>query len=339
MADQNYYDLLGVAKTATTDDIKKSYRKLALKYHPDHNQGDKSSEETFKKISEAYATLSDDRKRNIYDNGGVQHRQHSYQDFMNINLEEIMNNFRQGSAQENLDLQTDVVIELKDAVYGTKVEVSLDYNKKCQPCKGLGSKNGHAKQCNKCFGRGRVSVAQGGWNVATVCPKCKGTCNVPLDHDCGQCNGKGSTRVQRKIKVNIPAGIDNGQVLRLQAQGAAANNRTGDLYVRVSVQPNPDFERHFFNLVTPVKIPFATILTGGDIEVKNIKGELLTVQVEACTQPGTLLKVPGQGVPSLGGGSVGDLLVVVGIEIPTTVTEEVKQKALELQQAIENAKV
>jgi len=341
MADQNYYDLLGVAKTATADDIKKSYRKLALKYHPDHNQGDKHSEETFKKISEAYATLSDERKRKAYDNGGRQQpnvTQHYYQDF--INLDEIMNNMRQGGkVQENLDLHTELSVSLKDAVYGAKIEVPLDYTNACQPCKGLGSKNGQAKQCNKCFGRGRVATLNGMWNVSSTCPECKGSGNLPLDHDCAQCKGKGRTHVKRKIKVNIPSGIESGQVLRLHAQGTTSGNRTGDLFVRVGVQDNPNFERHGLNLITPVKLPFATILTGGDITVKNLKGDPITFHMAACTQPGTLLKIPGHGVPSLGGGPVGDLFAVLAVEVPTTVTEEVKQKALELQQAIESAKV
>ncbi len=360
---KNPYDVLGVARNASDDDIKKAYHKLVLKYHPDRNPGDKDAEEKFKEVNNAFDILKDPQKRAAYDrfgdaafaggnasganpfgNGanpfgnGAFHFNMGGAGMDDI-LREAMRGFgfgdfgadsRAGASAKRggRDLLDEVVIDLRDAYFGTTHTIKFTTNVECDKCHGYGTADGKpAPTCSRCGGSGYVRTSRGFFAMETPCPECNGT-GHKIDKKCTQCDGAGTMRKSRTLDVNIPAGVEDGTRLRLAGQGEAGQNGApaGDFYLDVRVRPDKRFERDGADLITHVDIPFTTLALGGEIEVDTIDDKKLAVKVPAGTQVGEKLRVRGHGMPTRRAGSFGDLYIDVNMRVPTKLTE--KQKKL-----------
>ena len=360
---KNPYEVLGVARNASDDDIKKAYHKLVLKYHPDRNPGDKDAEEKFKEVNNAFDILKDPQKRAAYDrfgdaafaggnasganpfgNGanpfgnGAFHFNMGGAGMDDI-LREAMRGFgfgdfgadsRAGASAKRggRDLLDEVVIDLRDAYFGTTHTIKFTTNVECDKCHGYGTANGKpAPTCSRCGGSGYVRTSRGFFAMETPCPECNGT-GHKIDKKCTQCDGAGTMRKSRTLDVNISAGVEDGTRLRLAGQGEAGQNGApaGDFYLDVRVRPDKRFERDGADLITHVDIPFTTLALGGEIEVDTIDDKKLAVKVPAGTQVGEKLRVRGHGMPTRRAGSFGDLYIDVNMRVPTKLTE--KQKKL-----------
>ncbi len=360
---KNPYEVLGVARNASDDDIKKAYHKLVLKYHPDRNPGDKDAEEKFKEVNNAFDILKDPQKRAAYDrfgdaafaggnasganpfgNGanpfgnGAFHFNMGGAGMDDI-LREAMRGFgfgdfgadsRAGASAKRggRDLLDEVVIDLRDAYFGTTHTIKFTTNVECDKCHGYGTADGKpAPTCSRCGGSGYVRTSRGFFAMETPCPECNGT-GHKIDKKCTQCDGAGTMRKSRTLDVNIPAGVEDGTRLRLAGQGEAGQNGApaGDFYLDVRVRPDKRFERDGADLITHVDIPFTTLALGGEIEVDTIDDKKLAVKVPAGTQVGEKLRVRGHGMPTRRAGSFGDLYIDVNMRVPTKLTE--KQKKL-----------
>lgn len=360
---KNPYEVLGVTRNASDDDIKKAYHKLVLKYHPDRNPGDKDAEEKFKEVNNAFDILKDPQKRAAYDrfgdaafaggnasganpfgNGanpfgnGAFHFNMGGAGMDDI-LREAMRGFgfgdfgadsRAGASAKRggRDLLDEVVIDLRDAYFGTTHTIKFTTNVECDKCHGYGTADGKpAPTCSRCGGSGYVRTSRGFFAMETPCPECNGT-GHKIDKKCTQCDGAGTMRKSRTLDVNIPAGVEDGTRLRLAGQGEAGQNGApaGDFYLDVRVRPDKRFERDGADLITHVDIPFTTLALGGEIEVDTIDDKKLAVKVPAGTQVGEKLRVRGHGMPTRRAGSFGDLYIDVNMRVPTKLTE--KQKKL-----------
>ena len=344
----DYYELLGVARGASTDELKKAYRKMAMQYHPDRNPGDKAAEERFKKISEAYEILSDPEKRERYDQFG-----HAAfggggrppagaggfggGGFEGINLEEALRTFMGafgggGSIFENFfgggedsangaargsDVRYDLEIDFEEAVLGSERDLSLPVMEECTGCKGSGAEPGSKREtCKQCRGHGVIVTQQGFMQFRQTCPVCGGAGQVILK-PCRTCGGAGSTKVRRTIKLKIPAGVETGSRLRLagKGQGGARGGPAGDLYVVLHVRQHDVFERHDEDVACEVPVPFDIAALGGDIEVPTIHGPA-KIRIPAGTESGKIFRLRGKGVVDLHSGIQGDHHARVRIEIP-----------------------
>ncbi len=346
---KDYYEILGVSKTAPLDEIKTAYRKLALQYHPDRNK-DSGAGERFKEISEAYAVLSDAQKRAQYDQFGHAgfDRMYSQEDiFRNVNFEDVFREFGFGDSggsfggdifesffgmggggrRRNNDLRYDVQITLEQAGTGIEQEVMVPRNGPCGECRGTGSLGGKRVTCSKCGGRGKVRSARrmGFAQFMTVsdCEKCGGTGSIP-EKPCKKCGGSGSIRREDRITVKIPAGIEDGAYLRLSGQGNYDGGESGDLYVVVHVAPHEFFKRDGDDLYCEVPVSFGKAALGGEVEVPTLEGKA-TLTVPAGTQTHTLFRLRGQGMTRIRGRGSGDLIVRVILRTPTKLTDEQKE--------------
>ncbi len=349
MAEQDFYEVLGVSRTATDPEIKKAYRRLAMKYHPDRNQGgDKATEEKFKKATMAYEVLSDQAKRRAYDQyghagvdpshgfGGGSQGQSGFGDMFENIFSDIFGAGGPGAGRggarqaRGADLRYGLQMSLEDAVFGKEVTVTIPTYIGCKPCSGKGANPGSKpKTCSSCQGQGQVRVQQGFFAVSQSCPTCRGSGQMISD-PCRSCQGQGRIRDQKKLNVKIPAGVDEGDRVRLTGEGEAAplGGTPGDLFVEVHLKPHAIFERQENNLYCEVPISIATAVLGGEIEVPTLQGQVkLKIPVE--TQTNRLFKLSGKGIKPVRGGATGDLLCRVTIETPVNLTRE--QKAL-LQQ-------
>lgn len=349
MSKRDYYEVLGVERSALGDEIKKAYRKLALKLHPDRNPDDPQAEDQFKEASEAYQVLSDAEKRDRYDRYGHQglDGQAGFGDIGDIfsQFNDLFGDFfgggfgggragRRRSAngpQPGADLRTVVQLDLAEAVFGTKKEVSLAHPSPCSVCDGSGSADGKRSRCPTCDGKGQVAHARGPFIMSSACPHCRGEGAVVSD-PCGSCRGSGEEEIQRRVKVTVPAGIDHGQTLRVSGQGQAGrmNGPTGDLYVTVDVGDHPDFERQGIDLLHELRLPFPLAALGGKVEIPTLEGEPARADVPAGVQPGQTLVVHGHGVPRLNGRGRGDLIAVVQVDVPTKLSRKAKKLLQEL---------
>lgn len=368
---KNPYEVLGVARDASDADIKKAYHKLVMKYHPDKNPGDKSAEDKFKEVNNAFDILKDPQKRAAYDRfgdaafaggngasagagfgganpfGGGFHFDMGGGAGMDDILREAMRGFgfggfggagaTQGGAQNaaGRDLLDEVVIDLKDAYFGKTHTVKFSSNVACEKCNGFGTADGKpAPACTRCGGSGYVHARQGFFAMETPCPECGGL-GRKIDKKCTTCEGTGTTNKARTIEVKIPAGVDDGTRLRLAGQGEAGANGApaGDFYLDVRVRPDKRFERRGADLISRVNVPFATLALGGEIDVQTIDDKTLSVKVPAGTQVGEKLRVRGHGMPARRAGSFGDLYIEVGIEIPTKLSEKQKKILTEFAQS------
>lgn len=359
---KNPYEVLGVAKDATDADIKKAYHKLVMKYHPDKNPGDKSAEEKFKEVNNAFDILKDPQKRAAYDRfgdaafaGGNGASAGAGNPFgngfggfaggagMDDILREAMRGFgfdgfggfggRGGAAaqQRGRDLLDAVTISLKDAYFGTTHTVNFSSNVVCDKCNGNGTDDGKpAPVCPRCGGTGFVQTRQGFFAVETPCPECNGL-GRKISKKCSKCDGTGTVHKQRTLEVKIPAGIEDGARLRLAGQGEAGQNGApaGDFYIDIRVRPDDKFERVDNDLILKADVPFTTLALGGEIDVKTIDDKELTVKIPAGTQIGARLRVRGKGMPNpRRAGSFGDLYIEIAMTVPTKLSDKQK-KALE----------
>lgn len=366
MAKRDYYEVLGVEKSADQDTIKKAYRKLAVKYHPDRNPGDKEAEEKFKEATEAYEILSDEEKRPIYDQygfagldgmggmggGGAQYS-HAFHDFSDLfggaggGFSDIFDSifgggFSGGSSRggrssgpaSGASLRYDLHIQFKDAVYGTNADIHFKHNESCEVCKGTGAAAGASKKtCPTCGGMGQVRQGNGFFTIQQTCPKCGGK-GTTIDKPCSNCRGSGIQEKSKQMSLKIPAGVDNGKRIVIRGQGDAGENggAAGDLVVVLHVESHPLFERDGNDLYCAVPVTLAQAALGCEITITALDGKKVTIKVPDGTSNGKLLRIKGEGVPISGSSRKGDLYVKIMVQVPTHLSG--KQKDL-LKQYLE----
>ncbi len=356
MSRRDYYEILGVGRSASEQDIKSSYRKLALKYHPDRNAGDKVAEEKFKEAAEAYAILCDDSKRARYDRfghagvggaagpGGAGFDPSVFTEFQDIfgGLGDIFGfgGGRRGGPQRGADLRYDLEIEFAQAAKGVETSIQIPRHEACATCKGSGAAAGSSPTtCPQCRGAGQLRYQQGFFTVARTCGQCRGAGKV-IAKPCLTCNGGGTVEHTRKLTVKIPAGIATGQRLRLTGEGEAGTQGgpTGDLYVVILVREHEFFQRDGNDLHCQVPLPFTTLALGGEIKVPGIDGNQ-TVKIAEGTQTGTVFRLRGKGMPDVSGRGRGDVLVTVQAVTPKKLTKDQKQLLEELAATLPEQKV
>lgn len=341
MSKRDYYQVLGVSRGVDGDELKRAYRRLAVKYHPDRNPGDKEAEETFKELSEAYSVLSDSKKRATYDRfghagmgqgggfgGGFEGGfSGSFTDIFDNIFGDIFNQGGGPSAASGIDLRFQMQISFTEAAFGVERDITFERENVCDSCQGTGAEKGtDQKTCHTCQGAGQVRLSQGFFTLARTCPTCRGRGRI-VEHHCTKCKGAGRAKKEVTLNVNIPAGIDTGQRLRLRGEGEMAepNGMVGDLYVEVAVKEHPLFSREGEHVLLELPITFVTASLGGDVDVPTLKGKE-TIRIAAGTQTGTLLRLRGKGIKRLNGSGFGDELIKVVVETPTRLSQ--KQKGL-----------
>lgn len=372
MAKRDYYEILGITKTATADEIKKAYRNLALKYHPDRVLPDKKkeAEEKFKEVSEAYEVLMDPQKKATYDQyghagvdssfrpGGFDMRQdfHHYEDLKDIfggfDINELLRGFGFGSdmftdsfeedtgrrygGRRGSDLEYRIAITFDEAAFGAEKTIAIPRHETCEVCGGTGAKPGsRVERCSQCGGRGKVSSSSGYFNVIRACPACGGEGSV-IKTPCPACGGKGRIRTKRNIKVKIPAGVDTGSRLRVHGEGEAGQKgaKPGDLYLLLEVQPHEIFERHGADIYCEAPISFVTAVLGGETEVPTLEGKIM-MKIPAGTQSGRVFRLRGKGIAHLHDYGRGDQLVKVQIDVPNDLSSEQKRTLKDFAKASE----
>jgi len=352
VADVDYYEVLGVPRNATKEEIKAAFRKLALQYHPDRNKSPEA-EEKFKLISEAYAVLSDDEKRREYDAEGAEGfgRKHSEEDifsgvdfgdiFRDLNMEDFFQTlfgYGPSSAQRGSDIHVSLKLSFEEAVKGVQKTIRIKRIEVCPTCGGTGAAPGTArKTCPTCGGTGYVRKVSGIGFARFVqvvpCNTCGGKGYV-IEKPCPTCGGTGYVRKERSIIVDVPAGVEDGEVLRLAGQGnAGRSGRSGDVYVHLTVAPHPTFTRDGNDVVVDITIPMSKAALGGDIEVPTLEGKQV-VHISPGTQPGSTIRIKGAGVR--GRGASGDEVVRINVQIPKKLTERQRQLLEEFEKEEEN---
>ncbi len=358
---RDYYEVLGVSKTATDDELKHAYRALAKKYHPDMNPGDKEAEKKFKEASEAYAVLSDPEKRRQYDQfghaafdgtggpggfGGF-----DFSGDMGDIFGDLFGDFFGGRStrrnpnapMQGENLRTSIRITFEEAIKGCDKEISINQKDECTNCHGTGAKPGTSPQtCTRCGGKGQVVYSQqslfGMVQNVQACPDCRGTGKI-IKERCPVCSGTGYTTSRKKIEVSIPAGIDNGQSIRLRGKGEPGSNGgpRGDLLVQVLVAESSKFARQDTDIFSTVDISFAQAALGADVKIATVDGDVMYT-VKAGTQPGTRVRLRGKGVPSLRNKSIrGDHYVTLNVAVPTKMSEDAKRALREFDAATGNS--
>jgi molecular chaperone DnaJ len=352
MGKTNYYEILGVSRQSGEEEIKKSYRQLALKYHPDRNPGDKQAEEKFKEAAEAYEVLHDPQKKRLYDAYGHEGLQGTgfsgFRGFEDIfsSFGDIFQDFfsfggfggqtrQRTAARPGDDLLVTLNLGFEEAVSGTQKEVQIETFAECSRCKGIGAEPGTREAtCPACQGSGQVVQSQGFFRISTSCARCQGTGNV-LVSPCRQCQGQGRIRQKKLVQVKVPAGVDSGTRLRLRGEGESGyrGGAGGDLYVRLEVTPHPQIERDGDNLHCKISISFLQAILGDTVEIPTLDGAK-SLQIAPGTQPGAVVRFTGEGVPKLRGYGRGDLFVEVEVKIPKHLTprqEELLKEFIELE--------
>ena len=344
MTKRDYYEILGVGRSASADEIKKAYRKLALKYHPDRNPDDKEAEDKFKEASEAYEVLSDAKKKSTYDQFGHDGlRGSGYSGFSGVedvfsNFSDIFDSFfgggggrsRRGGSRpvyRGNDLQYRLPIEFREAAFGCEKELQITRDSNCSTCSGSGSASGSGlSTCQTCGGYGQVRQSQGFFSIASTCHTCGGAGQF-LKDPCGSCNGTGVEPKVKRLRVKIPAGVDTGTSIRLSGEGNAGprNGQPGDLYVVVEVNAHPTLSRQGDDVVGQAKISFTLAAIGGSIEVDTLEGKK-KLKVPAGTQSGNILRIKEAGIHHLNGYGRGNHLVEVIVDIPKKLSK--KQESL-----------
>lgn len=339
MSQRDYYDVLGVDRGAGDAEVKKAYRRLAMKYHPDRNSDDADADAKFKEATEAYEILSNSEKRAAYDQyghagvdpqagmGGFQNG--NFSDVFSDVFGDIFSGGRGGgrsSVRQGADLRYGLELDLEQAVNGDEIEIKVPVLSACGTCDGSGAKEGtSASTCPDCQGAGQIRVSQGFFSLQQTCPRCRGAGQVITD-PCTSCAGRGRVEKMKTLSVKIPAGVDTGDRIRLSGEGEAGMNGgpPGDLYVQIEVRQHPIFERDGKNLYCEVPISFADAALGGEIEVPTLDGRV-SLKVPPETQTGKLFRLRGKGVKPVRGGSIGDLLCRVTVETPVKLSEHQKE--------------
>ncbi|MDP1707570.1 MAG: molecular chaperone DnaJ [Gammaproteobacteria bacterium] len=352
MAKRDFYEILGVARNASEDDLKKAYRKLAMKYHPDRNPDDAQSEEKFKEAKEAYEVLNDARKRSAYDQfghagvdsaaaaAGAGARGADFSDIFSDVFGDIFGGGRAGArsstAYSGADLRYNLALSLEDAVRGTTVKIRIPAHVACGTCAGTGAKAGTSPTtCTTCGGNGQIRMQQGFFALQQPCPRCHGSGKL-IQHPCETCHGKGRVQEHKTLSVKIPAGVDTGDRIRLSGEGEAGEQGgpSGDLYVQVSVREHAIFKRQDSNLYCEMPISIATATLGGELDIPTLEGRV-KLKIPPETQTGKVFKLRGKGVRSVRGGAVGDLLCRVIVETPVNLNSRQKALLEELDESLQ----
>ena len=357
MAKRDYYDILGVSKNSTPEQIKAGYRKRAVKYHPDKNKGDKASEEKFKEASEAYHVLSNQERKQNYDNFGhaaFENGSRGQGGFGNFDFsgsfsdifEDFFSDFsggrgrsRKNSNFRGSDLRYDLSIDLEEAYSGKKENIKFTTSEKCTTCKGQGSKPGHdPTACSMCGGNGRVRSNQGFFTVQQTCPQCSGS-GEEISNPCNHCNGTGKNQTSKKLSVTIPKGVDDGTRIRLAGKGEAGvkGGGNGDLYLFINVHSHELFKRSEENLFFEYPISIADAALGTSLEIPTIDGAKAKIKIPSGTQAGKQFRLKGKGMPYIRGSGNGDLYIKIITEVPVSLNSEQKE-LLEKFRKIENEK-
>ena len=344
----DYYELLGVSRDIGAEELKKTYRKAALRYHPDRNPGDKAAEEKFKDLSEAYQVLSDPEKRSQYDRFGHAAFEQGAGgfgggfDFSSTNFEDIFGDIfgdffggggRAGRQARGQDLAYSLEVSFEEAAFGTEKTVSIPRRVTCAPCQGTGAKPGTRPQtCGTCRGSGQMRFQQGFFTVARTCNRCGGQGSVVTD-PCAECQGAGAVRKTSSLQIKIPGGVDSGSRLKLRGEGEAGpvGGIAGDLYVTIQVGEHPLFERHHNEVICELPISFPQAALGADIEAPTLEGKI-KMKVPAGTQSGSVFRLRGKGIVDLRGGGRGDQLVRIVVETPTDLGTKQKELLEEFAQ-------
>jgi molecular chaperone DnaJ len=351
---RDYYEVLEVVKTASDGEIKSSYRRLAMKFHPDRNPGDHTAEERFKECAEAYAILADPDKRAAYDrygHAGVQGAAGAggFDPPVFTGFEHILGGLgdffgfgvvsgggrRRGGPQRGADLRYDLEISFAESATGAETSIQIPRQENCDTCQGSGAAPGtQPATCNLCRGAGQVRTQQGFFTVARTCPQCRGT-GKTITNPCKTCRGAGRVSKERKLTVKIPAGISTGQQLRLQGEGeaGAAGGPAGSLYVVIHVQEHEYFRRDGVNLFCEIPVNFSTVALGGEIDVPTLNGTE-KIKVPEGTQTGTTLRLRGKGMPDVNGRGKGDIFATVQVITPKKLSKEQRQVIEQLSKAL-----
>jgi molecular chaperone DnaJ len=363
---RDYYEILGVKKSSSLDEIRKSYRELALRYHPDRvpHEQKKEAEEKFKEISEAYAVLSDSQKRALYDqygHSGIDQRYAQEDIFKNADFNSVFQGMgdyglgggifdeifsdlgfdfggrsgrsrQAGRQRRGRDLEISVSLSLEEAFRGTEMTISVPRYETCSMCSGSGAKPGSKKiTCPQCKGAGRSVASNGFFQMVQTCHRCGGEGTI-IQTPCPECNGQGREKVTRKIKVKIPPGVDNGSSLRVRGEGEAGTAGRGDLYVIVEVRPNPLYHRDGNDILTEINISLSKAVLGSEVDVPTLSGHV-RMKIPAGTQPGKVFRLKSKGMPDVHGAEPGDELVRVNVDIPSRLNSEQRRLIEEFARA------
>ena len=353
MSKRDYYKVLDVARTATEAEIKKAYRRLAMKFHPDRNPNDAEAEEKFKECKEAYEVLTDAQKRAIYDQHGHEglaargggagySASDAFSDIFGDVFGDIFGGGRRGGRQQvfrGADLRYDLELDLEQAVFGHSADIEFTTLAECESCTGSGAAPGSKPvTCDTCNGAGQVRMQQGFFAVQQTCPRCKGRGQI-VSQPCDSCLGQGRLRKKKTLNVKVPQGVDNGDRIRLTGEGEAGRNGgpPGDLYVEIRVREHPIFERDGSHLSCEVPVSFVTASLGGAIEVPTLGGNV-ELKVPNETQSGRVFRLREKGVKPVRGGPTGDLFCRVVVETPVNLTEEQKDLLRALDESMQKSK-
>jgi len=354
MAKSDYYQVLNVQKNASEDELKKAYRRLAMKYHPDRNPDNKQAEEQFKEIKEAYEILSDPQKRAAYDQfghagvdatiGGGGFGGGGFSGFGDIGdiFESVFGGGSRSGGQRVYrggDLRYDLSLSLEEVVTGTEVKIRIPTQVSCHTCNGSGAKPGsRPKACPRCGGQGQVRITQGFFSVQQTCPNCRGTGEI-IQSPCPKCHGKGRIQEHKSLSVKVPPGVDSGDRIRLSGEGEAGVNGgpPGDLYVQINVRPHSIFTREDNHLFCEVPISIVTASLGGELEAPTLNGRVM-LKIPPETQTGKQFRIRGKGVKPVRGGVTGDLHCRVVVETPVNLTSQQKEQLKEFGESMHQNK-
>ncbi len=339
---KDYYKTLGVDKNASTEEIKKAYKKLAIKYHPDKNKGDKTAEEKFKEINEAHHVLSNPEKRSSYDQFGTADFSQGgggfdsskgfssggWSSFGNEDFSDIFDMFFGGGRKREKrgnDIEIIMPLSFEESVFGVEKEISYSVLDKCPLCQGKGGEN--PRTCSRCGGSGKIAkttrTVLGSFSQTTICPECKGKGRVP-EKKCRECGGTGKTRQKKKLKVKIPAGVTNNSSVRIVGGGEAGDDRNGDLYLRIKVEPHREFKRRNYDIFSEKEISFTEAVLGDKIDINTLHGPV-KMGIPAGTPSHTEFRLKGKGAPHPNGKARGDHYVLVKIKVPKKLSKEEKE--------------
>jgi len=351
LTELSYYEILEIERTATQEEIKKAYRKMALKYHPDRNQNDKEAEEKFKLVNEAYQVLSDEKKRAIYDRYGKAGLEgQGFHGFEGQNYEDIMDDLSaifesvfgggftgrrasRGSGEKyNLDLSTQMELSFKEAIFGTQKELKYRYKKPCEPCKGTGAKDGNVTKCEYCNGQGQVYMRQGFMTFAQTCPQCNGS-GQKIKEKCTKCSGTGFEEIETTTTVDIPEGVNDGNRLRVPNAGnIGLNGQRGDLYITFYVEEDEHFIRHGDDIYLEVPLFFTQTALGDTIEIPTLRGKK-ELKLPQGVKDKEQFIFRGEGVRNVHSGQLGNMIAQIKIVYPKSLNEKQKELLKELQES------